>query len=164
MTHPLNRKKPARIWIDVDMESVAAMDEDVPDDPGQDGIAAAGRTERIWFRALSKKRFNDLVTEHTASDEAQDENRREQIDAGIPLALVQALPWDIKTFPPALIAACAVDPTMTLDEATEMWDESDGWSAAEQDLVFSAALIINQRPKSVRFPKELERILSSGRR
>ncbi len=46
------------------------------------------------------------------------------------------------TFPPALVAAAAVDPKITLEEAVEIFGDSE-WNGAELQKLFFAALEVN---------------------
>lgn len=149
MTHPLNRKKPARLTIDLDVTN---------EDTGQ------LETIQLTFRALSRKRWNDLLTEFAATDDQKAAYRLAQLAAGIPLGRINDVVWDAERFPPQLIAACCVDPVIPVDLSIEMWDEeNESWTNAELDKIFSAALVVNQRADLVRLGKEWEAILASER-
>lgn len=73
----------------------------------------------IKLRALSAFELDELRSAHPPT--------KEQKAAG---ASVNG-----DTFSPALFAACAVDPSFTLDEAKEMWESPD-WSQGELGYLF----------------------------
>jgi hypothetical protein len=56
-------------------------------------------------------------------------------------------------FPAMLVAASAVEPTITLDQAIEMFD-SPQWSSAEVDRLVLTALTVNQGASSVALGKD----------
>ncbi len=68
----------------------------------------------IRFQALGSKEYDDLIAEHppTAKQKKEDAS------------------WNPDTFAPALIAACSVDPKISEDDATKIW-ESESWSRGE---------------------------------
>lgn len=47
----------------------------------------------------------------------------------------QGFSYNIDKFAPALISACSVEPALTPEEATELWN-SDTWSAGELNAIF----------------------------
>jgi hypothetical protein len=80
------------------------------------------------FRALPRKVYRELLDEH------KDESGEKR--------------WDTETFPPALIAACAVDPEMTLEQATSVYDE---WDENQASTLFAAAFMANEGESKVPF-------------
>lgn len=58
--------------------------------------------------------------------------------------------FDPATFPPALLAATAISPTLTPEQATEIWDE---WADAEATLLFETALKPNRTVADVPFTR-----------
>lgn len=58
--------------------------------------------------------------------------------------------FDPLTFPPALLAATAINPTLTPDQAMEIWEE---WSDAEATLLFETALKPNRTVADVPFTR-----------
>jgi ABC-type Zn uptake system ZnuABC Zn-binding protein ZnuA len=95
----------------------------------QDALEAA--TIRITFESVGRKRYEDLIAAHPAT-EAQ--NKESQKEAG------QDAPYNVDTFPAALISASAISPTMTLDQAQELWDD---WNSGELTEIFFSALEVN---------------------
>lgn len=55
----------------------------------------------------------------------------------------EGLEFHAETFPPALIAACAEEPAMTLEQATELWN-SENWAHGELTALFLAAATVNE--------------------
>lgn len=149
MTHPLNRKKPARQIINID--------------PGVDDDGNQQPPITLTLRALSRKRWDKLITQHHATDDQKAEYRQKQLDAGVRLGNIRDVVWNPDTFPAALTAACVIDPPTPLEVAVEMWDpDNESWTDAEVEEIFSALLIVNQRPNSVTLGKELRRMLDSA--
>lgn len=56
--------------------------------------------------------------------------------------------WNEETFAPALIAACCVDPVMTIEQAETVWST---WSEAATFLLFSKAWDVNEGKVKVPF-------------
>lgn len=80
------------------------------------------------FRALPRKEYRTLLEDH------KDESGQKR--------------WNTETFPPALIAACAVDPELTLEQATTVWDE---WDENQTATLFHAAYMVNEGESKVPF-------------
>jgi hypothetical protein len=100
----------------------------------QDALEAA--TIRITFESIGRKRYEDLIAAHPATDAQNKESQKEaQQDA----------PYNVDTFPAALISASAVSPVMTLEQAQELWDD---WNAGELTEVFFSALEVNTARRS----------------
>lgn len=76
------------------------------------------------FRALPGDVYSDLQSEHPPTDEMQ----------------AKGMEYNVKTFVPALIAACVTDP-MTEEEASELVDALNQGEAA---LMFQTAIAVNQ--------------------
>jgi hypothetical protein len=85
------------------------------------------------FRGLSSKKYSDLLVAHKAADDQQDE-------------AVDGLNWD--TYPTALIAACAIDPKMTLEQAERL---NDAVTHRQWDDLFATALACNRNQVSIPF-------------
>lgn len=86
-------------------------------------------TVTLRFRALSRSAYQALLTEHPGR-EGEDEV------------------WNWQTFVPALIAACLIDPVMTVDEVVELLDLI---TEGQRDELFSAAYDVNQSVTRVPF-------------
>lgn len=75
----------------------------------------------LTFRAIGRKAYDDLIAQHPGGESE---------------------PYDPETFPPALIAACCVDPDLSTDEAQYVFDE---WTIGEVAALFATAVAINTR-------------------
>ena len=91
-------------------------------------------TERTFlFRGLGSKEYSDLLAANKAPADKQDE-------------AVDGLDWS--TYPTALIAACAVDPAMTFEQAERL---SNVLTNRQWDDLFSTALACNRSKVDVPF-------------
>lgn len=90
----------------------------------------------IRVRAIGAKAYDDLLSGHppTGKQKKEDPNT----------------PYNWETFPPALISACAVEPGMTVEEATEVWT-SDEWSRGEVQTLFAGCVEVNSRGLDIPF-------------
>lgn len=84
------------------------------------------------FRSLSARAYSDLLAQHPPREQDRTERLR----------------FNTETFPVALIAACCVDPEMTVEEAGDLLDEV---SAGTRDALFAAAWAANEVAVSVPF-------------
>lgn len=75
----------------------------------------------LVFEAISYKELDALQAKHPATQAQR----------------VEGASFNRNTFPPALIAACAVEPIMTESDAREIWG-SDDWSTGELNTLFDA--------------------------
>lgn len=100
-----------------------------------------GETVDVHIRALPRRQYRQLLEAHPPAGDNAD--------------------WNPDTFPPALIAASAVDPTFTVEQATQLWDE---WEAAESGLLFLACWQLNDRTAGTSFtlPGFVEAMNDSG--
>lgn len=80
--------------------------------------------ERVQFQSISRADFEALIAAHPAKSDADDES------------------WNVTTFRPALIAACAVDQSMTEEEWVEFLD-SDAVSVGELGELYATVLMLN---------------------
>lgn len=90
------------------------------------------------FRSIGRGPFNRLQDEHPPTSSQQTRALAEARALGLPDRLAR-LRWDADTFPPALVAAAAMDPVISSDEAAAMFDD-DGWNEAELTALFAAAV------------------------
>lgn len=89
--------------------------------------AKAAEVEFV-FKSIGRGEYTDLLRKHQPTDE-------QQADAA---ALGQRLGWDPETFPPALMAAAAVEPTGT-DEA--WWARKyDEWGVGQITRIWNTCL------------------------
>lgn len=90
----------------------------------------------LVFQSIGRKRYEDLITEHPPTDKQNEESKAETgSDA----------PYNVDTFPAALISASAVEPELTLEQAQELWDT---WNQGEVLEIFYAALEVNTARRS----------------
>jgi hypothetical protein len=88
------------------------------------------KTVTFRFKALSRDRYERLLAAHQPS-----KTQRAQTTA-----MGGFLQWNPDTFPPALIAACLVEPDDLSDEDVESMFTDDAWNQAELGALFDAAL------------------------
>jgi hypothetical protein len=102
--------------------------------------ARRAKTAVFVFRALGRKEIEDLERDHKVTKEQisayRDECRVMQVPPNNPPN------YNFDTFPPALIAAAAVTPEITLDEATAMWNSTE-FSKGELGAIFQSAWAVN---------------------
>lgn len=95
-----------------------------------DGLheAASEAAARFVCRELPRKQYRDLIRRHPPVEDG----RR----------------WNDETFAPELIAACYVDPAISLDQAQAIWET---WSDYATSALFGAAIIANEGPSKIPF-------------
>lgn len=89
------------------------------------------------FQSLGHNRFEKLVKSNKPTAQQKQDIKD---NGGDP----SNLPWNHETFPVELIAACAIDPTMTEAQVKEMLDSPD-WNQSEFAALFQAALDANTK-------------------
>lgn len=117
----------------------------VTTDPGDDAKAAFDKAKAemeattVWvtFRELPRPEYDALLTNHQPTTE-QDKDHRERF--GVPA------PYNMESFPPALIAACALEPQMTEEQAVELYAR---WPFAELRRLWETALLVNAKARNV---------------
>lgn len=77
----------------------------------------------LRFRAISSRQYDKLVSEHPPTPKQKD-------DGAI---------YNINNFAPALISAVSLDPKLSVEDASELYN-SDDWSGGEIGGLFLAAL------------------------
>lgn len=95
------------------------------------------------FRGLSSKGYSDLVAEHAPSDESKGDD------------------VDWKSFTPALVAACAQAPEMTVAEAGQL---ADALTQAQWDALAVAAFSVNKRDVDVPFSYAASAVLQNSQK
>ena len=88
----------------------------------------------VKAKSLSFKAYDALLGEHPPTDEQKKKNASYNVD----------------TFAPALLAACLVEPTLTDEEAAELW-VSPEWSKGELSDLFLFCVDLNQSGLNVPF-------------
>lgn len=99
---------------------------------------AAGLTVEFTFQDLGRKRYDALVTDNPATDEDQEAWKR--------MGGEGKLAYNLESFPPALISACAISPKISLEEAKAIFDE---WSEGDLEMLFTTALLACKEPTSL---------------
>jgi len=97
-------------------------------------------THTFTFRALSARKWSDLVSAHPAR-EGHDER------------------YNVETFPMALVQACLIDPDLTLEQTERL---ADALSDAAFDELFGAAWHANKSGPSVPFSRAASALLPSS--
>lgn len=97
------------------------------------------------FRAVGRKSYERLISDHPLREENHDIVRREGQDP-------DTFPFDPESFPIALIAASMVEPEMSPEEA-EAWLGEDNWSSSEVEALFTAAMEVNTSFKIINLGK-----------
>ena len=87
---------------------------------------------RFVFEALAPDAYDRLLMDHQPDDEQRE--------------VAPLLPWDQESFPPALIAACLVDPSLSHAEVVQLLG-SKALNHGEAAEIFDAALRVNSRRK-----------------
>lgn len=119
--------------------------------------AAEGSTVTMLVRSVGRKAYDDLVL---ANPPTPVQVARAQADWLATVSAATAMgerpgqfeppDWDAEKFAPALIAACAVEPALTLEEATSLFDE---WCPAEVSALFTACVVVNTANRVVELGK-----------
>lgn len=116
--------------------ATATADEDALKEEMGDNVAV------FKFKSLGGKKFGKMREKYPPSDD--------HVAYAKSKGLV--LDWNPDTFPPALLAACAVEPELTPEQAQELW-ESDEWSEGELNSLLEAALNANTQVRSINWGK-----------
>ncbi len=95
-------------------------------------------TVEFTFQDIGRRNYDDLV----GANKPTDEEKKEYADAGGDGVLA----YSTETFPPSLINRTAIDPTITLNEAKEIFDD---WSEGDLELLFTTALLVCKEPTSL---------------
>jgi len=94
------------------------------------------------FQAIGRRKLDEIRSEHPPTEEQWDLYReRSKVNP-----MVNAPSFDPQGLAPKLLAASALDPPMSIEEASELWDSlSDGESAQ----LYEAAWSVNMEAASV---------------
>lgn len=102
------------------------------------------------FRALGRGEGRALVAEHPPTEEQQEQAALEG----------RRLAWNPDTYPPALIAASCIAPAgITLEHATEVWQE---WSEGQVAQLWQACLAVNAGSVDVGPKSEIASAILTG--
>jgi hypothetical protein len=102
-------------------------------------------TQVFRFRGLPRKEYSDLV----ASCPPDDEAKADGADVN----------WEV--YPVRLMAACAIDPVMTEDEAGQL---ADVVTSAQWESLYTAAFNVNKRDVDVPFSYGASAVLANSRK
>ena len=102
--------------------------------------AAEAETRVFVFRAIGRKRLEDLTKLHPSTPEQKADFKDRLKAEGLPTN--ETLNHNPDTFPPALMQAACVDPGLSVEEAHYIWTD-DAWSEGEVGALFAAAWEVN---------------------
>jgi hypothetical protein len=88
----------------------------------------------LKYQAIGMRAYDKLVAKYPPKPEQRAEGSS----------------FDIDTFAPALIAACAVEPEISIAQAKEIWDSED-WSRGDVMVLFRNAVELNNRGLDIPF-------------
>jgi hypothetical protein len=135
---PLDQEILARIeQLEGDLRRAEKLDASQNRDPEAPAIAAEldelrgeaeGSIVAFTFQELPRKRYRAILEAHP------DPTGKAAFDA--------------EAAAPALIAACCIEPAMTLADAEAIWDE---WSAIATTILYGAALMVNEGQTKIPF-------------
>jgi hypothetical protein len=89
---------------------------------------------RFVLRALSRSEFQRLLDAHQPTPKQRKDN--------------PAIQWNPDTFGPALVAACSVEPRLSLEQTREMWDSAN-WSPGELGRLENTAFMLQGEVRKV---------------
>lgn len=107
---------------------------------------------KVTFRGIGRKTYDDLIQDHPPTLEQLAKAKK---DGHSDLA------FNLDTFPPAIVAASMVEPTLTLEQVQEIWD-SDEWNQVELGELFNSAMQVNGTRRTVDLGKDSPLIGSSA--
>lgn len=160
ITDILARKKPNIRSIDICLDSdlaaeIQALEREIDQAKRKRGKSLADGTARLevqldelyeraaaesvtfTFQDIGRKAFDELVMAHPATKDQKE--RVAELGGGI-------LEYNIDTFPPALLAATAIDPEMTVEDAQQIFDV---WGSGDAEILFTQALLVCKERTSV---------------
>lgn len=88
----------------------------------------------LKYQAIGMRDYDKLVSKHPPKPEQR----------------ADGASFDIDSFAPALIAACSVEPDISLEEAKTIWDSPD-WSRGDVMVLFRNAVELNNRGLDIPF-------------
>lgn len=95
----------------------------------------------VVMRSIGRARWDELMQAHPPTEAQKEKTKRE---SGDPNAFLE---FNLDTFPPVAIAASCVQPEMTAEQATELWN-SETWNEAECARLLQMALTVNRTRKT----------------
>ncbi len=97
---------------------------------------------KFTFKALNRRRLEELMEELPPT--AKQKKQAKELD--------QDIAFDTDKFPPALLSASLIEPKLSVEEATELWN-SDDWTQGELLMLFNTSMEVNQRGGAVNFKR-----------
>jgi hypothetical protein len=88
----------------------------------------------LRYQAIGMRAYDRLVAKHPPKPDQRAEGSS----------------FDIDSFAPALIAACSMEPEISVGEAKKIWD-SDEWSRGDVMVLFRNAVELNNRGLDIPF-------------
>jgi hypothetical protein len=104
------------------------------------------------FRGIGRAAYEKLVDLHPPTAE-----QRTKAKAGG----LGDIAWNHDTLPPALVAACLIDPQLTDDQVLQLWNDPD-WNQAELAQLLNAAIEVNGQRRTVELGKDSRQTRSSA--
>lgn len=105
-----------------------------PRNTGTVAFKVGDETLKITFGALSSSEYDKLIAAHPPKADQR----------------VEGLIFDVDTFAPALIAKCAMEPTLTLKQAQAIWS-SPNFSRGDLQALLGKAMDVNQQGSNIPF-------------
>lgn len=183
----LARKKPATLAVDLILDPALAVELDEarkardvasarasvrPNDSevqtelwaAQEKVLALERSVEedelvVWFtfQAIGRAAFEMLVDAHPITAEERLRLKR----LGLKDDMLAQISYNEKTFAPALVAACLVEPAATEEQIAAMWD-SDRFNQAELSKLVVAAMKVNGEARTAGLGKDSKTTRASG--
>lgn len=88
----------------------------------------------LKYQAIGMREYDKLVSKHPPKPDQRAEGAS----------------FDMDTFAPALIAACSVEPELSLSDAKDIWN-SPAWSRGDLMVLFRNAVELNNRGLDIPF-------------
>ena len=95
-------------------------------------------TVEFTFQDIGRRNYDDLVHAHVPSADEKEEYKEAGGDG--------VLAYSTETFPPALVNATAIEPKISIESATEIFEE---WAEGDLEMIFSTALLVCKEPTSL---------------
>jgi hypothetical protein len=115
---------------------------------GDDAVA------HFTFRSIGRAAFDALVDAHPPTPAQRAKAKSFGVNG--------EMQWNMDTFPPALVAACLVEPKLSAEEMLAIWRD-DSWNQVELNDLFLAAVNVNGTRRTVDVGKGSKSTPSSAR-
>lgn len=152
----LARRKPRTdsVWVPIDtdlQERIADTERRLTAAKQADDLTfEPGRIAPLEAELAALEAEADLVSAEFTFQELPRPEFRKLIAANPPEPGGAVTRWNEDTFAPALVAACCIDPVMTLEQAETIWAS---WSEATTFLLFGKAWEVNEGKVKVPFSR-----------